>query len=133
MGEMAANANTAWMERATEPQRVPETADADTKPAQPLSDSTRQDEAPNGSNGMGKADEPRIGGNVRREVEVGTERLKAASGGLLERIADAVYRTVSSVEDIGRRSELWDSLIIVGNGSKVRGRRVSPTVLLPAY
>jgi actin-related protein 9 len=58
---------------------------------------------------------------IRREVEVGTERFMAASGGILDTIADAIHRTVLSVE-VGKRSELWDSLIIVGNGCKVRGK-----------
>jgi actin-related protein 9 len=57
----------------------------------------------------------------RREIEVGTERFLAASNGLLERIADAVHRTVLAGTEPSRRSDLWDSLIIVGNGSRVRG------------
>jgi actin-related protein 9 len=61
------------------------------------------------------------GGAIRREAEVGLERFQAASGGVLDRLADVIYRTVSSVEEVGKRSELWDSLIVVGNGSKVRG------------
>jgi actin-related protein 9 len=60
-------------------------------------------------------------GVIRREVEVGTERFQAASGGILDAIADAVHGTVLSVE-VGKRSDLWDSLIIVGNGCKVRGK-----------
>ncbi|THV76616.1 actin-like ATPase domain-containing protein [Aureobasidium pullulans] len=61
------------------------------------------------------------GGAIRREAEVGIERFQAATGGILDRLAAVIYRTVSSVEEVGKRSELWDSLIIVGNGSKVRG------------
>lgn len=60
-------------------------------------------------------------GPIRRELEVGTERFMAASNGVLERIADAVHRTISSVDEVNKRSELWDSLIICGNGSRVRG------------
>lgn len=71
-------------------------------------------------------------GPMRREVEVGLERFQAASGGLLDRIADAVYRTISSVEDVPRRSELWDSLVIVGNGSKVRGLSILSLPFVPA-
>jgi actin-related protein 9 len=62
-------------------------------------------------------------GIVRREIEVGTERFLAASGGLLDAVADAVHRTVLSVEDVSKRSELWDSVIIVGNGCRVRGEQ----------
>lgn len=57
----------------------------------------------------------------RRNIEVGTERFQAASGGILDRLTDAIYRTVSSVEPSNKRGDLWDSLIIVGNGAKVRG------------
>jgi actin-related protein 9 len=60
-------------------------------------------------------------GLIRREIEVGTERFMAASGGILDAIADAVHRTVLSVE-VGKRGDLWDSLVIVGNGCKVRGK-----------
>ncbi|KAF2153649.1 actin-like ATPase domain-containing protein [Myriangium duriaei CBS 260.36] len=60
-------------------------------------------------------------GPMKREIEVGIERFQAASGGLLDRLADAVFRTVSSVEEVERRSDLWNSLVIVGNGSKIRG------------
>ncbi|KAI9703514.1 MAG: Actin-like protein arp9 (SWI/SNF complex component arp9) [Bogoriella megaspora] len=79
------------------------------------------------SEGISSADSDATGarkpvkGIIRREIEVGIERFQAASDGLLERIADAVYRTIISVEEVNKRSELWDSMIFVGNGSKVRG------------
>jgi actin-related protein 9 len=60
-------------------------------------------------------------GGFRREIEVGLERFQAASGGILDRLADAIYRTIQSCGEVGKRSELWDSLIILGNGSKIRG------------
>ncbi|PSN72101.1 hypothetical protein BS50DRAFT_569656 [Corynespora cassiicola Philippines] len=60
-------------------------------------------------------------GPIRREIEVGNERFMAASNGVLDNIADAVYRTVSSVDEVNKRSELWDALIVCGNGSRVRG------------
>ncbi|KAI9769945.1 MAG: Actin-like protein arp9 (SWI/SNF complex component arp9) [Geoglossum simile] len=64
---------------------------------------------------------------LRKEIEVGVERFMAAGGnsleggGILEGIADSIHRTVLAVEEVGKRGELWDSLIIVGNGSKIRG------------
>ncbi|KAL8865780.1 MAG: hypothetical protein Q9174_006701 [Haloplaca sp. 1 TL-2023] len=58
---------------------------------------------------------------IRRDVEVGVERFQAASGGILDQIADAIHRCILSVPEIPKRSELWENLIIVGNGSKVRG------------
>jgi actin-related protein 9 len=64
--------------------------------------------------------EGQIPGIVRREIEVGTERFQAATH-VLDLIADAVHRTILSVDDVSKRGELWDSLIIVGNGSRVRG------------
>ena len=58
---------------------------------------------------------------VRKEIEVGLDRFEAASGGLLDRIADSIHRCVLSVPEANRRSELWDSIVIVGNGSKIKG------------
>ena len=60
-------------------------------------------------------------GGFRREVEVGPERFQAAGGGILDKLADAIYRTVQSCGDINKRGELWDNMIIVGNGARVRG------------
>jgi len=60
-------------------------------------------------------------GSFRREVEVGTERFQAATGGILDRLADSIHRTILSCSDVPKRAELWDSLIIIGNGAKVRG------------
>ena len=58
---------------------------------------------------------------VRRDVEVGIERFQAASGGILDQIADTIHRCILSVPEVSKRSELWDALIILGNGSKVKG------------
>jgi actin-related protein 9 len=60
-------------------------------------------------------------GVIRREIEVGLERFQAADNGILERIADSIHRTISSVEEHSKRSDLWDFIIVVGNGSKLRG------------
>lgn len=57
----------------------------------------------------------------RRDIDIGTERFLAASGGFLDAIADTVYRTILSVDDMAKRQEAWDSLVICGSGSKVRG------------
>ncbi|EON67787.1 hypothetical protein W97_07042 [Coniosporium apollinis CBS 100218] len=59
-------------------------------------------------------------GPIRREIEVGVERFQAATGGVLDRIADAIHRTIAA-EMVQQRSQLWDSLIVVGNGAKLRG------------
>ncbi|KAL8685302.1 MAG: hypothetical protein Q9218_007850 [Villophora microphyllina] len=58
---------------------------------------------------------------IRRDVEVGIERFQAASGGILDRTADAIHRCVLSLPEINKRAELWDNLIIIGNGSAVKG------------
>ncbi|MCJ1281412.1 Actin-like protein arp9 (SWI/SNF complex component arp9) [Xylographa opegraphella] len=58
---------------------------------------------------------------VRKDIEVGVERFRAADAGILDQVADSIHRCVLSVPEVGKRSELWDSLIILGNGSKVRG------------
>ncbi|KAJ5152776.1 uncharacterized protein N7482_009254 [Penicillium canariense] len=66
-----------------------------------------------------------------REIEVGAERFLLATpvqktgnrltSGILEDIATQIHHTILAVPDATKRSELWDSLIIVGCGSRVRG------------
>ncbi|KAL4781761.1 actin-domain-containing protein [Aspergillus varians] len=66
-----------------------------------------------------------------RDIEVGLERFLAAtpkqnigdrlSSGILEDIATQIHHTILAVPDATKRSELWDSLIVVGNGSRVKG------------
>jgi actin-related protein 9 len=58
-----------------------------------------------------------------REIEVGIERFQAATGGAVDRIADAIQRAISGVEDVAKRGELWDNLVVVGNGAKIRGSK----------
>ncbi|KAJ5119483.1 hypothetical protein N7448_010152 [Penicillium atrosanguineum] len=81
-------------------------------------------------------EESAVGGAKRymrhnREIEVGAERFLLTSpsqqigdrlsSGILEDIATQIHHTILAVPDATKRSELWDSLIIVGCGSKVRG------------
>ncbi|KAL4877848.1 actin-like ATPase domain-containing protein [Aspergillus karnatakaensis] len=66
-----------------------------------------------------------------RDIEVGVERFFAAtpkqnieerlSSGILEDIATQIHHTILAVPDATKRSDLWDSLIIVGNGSRIKG------------
>ena len=58
---------------------------------------------------------------VRKHADVGSERFQAASGGIIDRIADAIHRCILAFPEPSKRSDLWDSLIILGNGSKVKG------------
>lgn len=65
----------------------------------------------------------------KREVEVGLERFLSVtpneSGdggyGILDKLAAQIHHTILAVPDAPKRSELWDSLIILGNGSKIKG------------
>ncbi|KAI1945756.1 Actin-like protein arp9 (SWI/SNF complex component arp9) [Ophidiomyces ophidiicola] len=68
----------------------------------------------------------------KRDVEVGTERFLAASPGdahasehgsygILDTLAAQIHHTIHAVPDSSKRSELWDSMVILGNGSKIRG------------
>ena len=65
-------------------------------------------------------------GTVRRSIEVGVERFQAADNGILERIADGVHRVILDVHPSNLRSDLWDSLIITGNATRVKGHYPSP-------
>lgn len=62
-----------------------------------------------------------VGQAPRRELTVGTERFEAATGPFLANLSSAIYRTIQSHPYPNARSELWNNLVIVGNGSGVRG------------
>jgi actin-related protein 9 len=67
----------------------------------------------------------------RREIEVGLERFllttpgkertERGSNGVLEDLAAQIHHTILSVPEANKRSELWDNLIVIGNGSRIRG------------
>jgi actin-related protein 9 len=63
----------------------------------------------------------------KRDIEVGVERFMAASSergsgdGILDTIAATIHNTIMAVPEVANRSTLWDNLIILGNGSRVRG------------
>ncbi len=64
---------------------------------------------------------------VRKNIDVGLERFQAASGGVLDQIADAIHRCILSFPEPSKRSDLWDSLVILGNGSKIKGEHYRDT------
>ena len=74
----------------------------------------------------------------KREVEVGPERFMAATpstgytDSILDRIAGAVHSTIMAVPDVPNRSSLWDNLIVLGNGSRVRGFTAALVEILTA-
>ncbi|ODH24410.1 hypothetical protein ACO22_05325 [Paracoccidioides brasiliensis] len=68
----------------------------------------------------------------KRDIEVGIERFLALTPsetkskdlgnyGILDTLAAQIHHTILSVPDAPKRSELWDSFIILGNGSMVKG------------
>ncbi|KAK5439296.1 Actin-like protein arp9 [Exophiala xenobiotica] len=63
----------------------------------------------------------------KREIEVGVERFMAATPltgsaeGLIDTVAEAMHHAVLSVPEVGLRSTLWENLIVLGNGSRIRG------------
>lgn len=63
----------------------------------------------------------------KRDVEVGIERFMCAEppkgymSGVIDTVAGAIHRTIMAVPEVGKRSELWENLVIIGKGSQVRG------------
>jgi actin-related protein 9 len=63
----------------------------------------------------------------KRDIEVGVERFMVASpasgnsDGILDTIAATIHSTIMAVPEVANRSMLWDNLIILGNGGRVRG------------
>lgn len=71
-----------------------------------------------------------------RSIEVGPERFRALTHleshpeagwkfDMLDTLAAQIYHTIMSISDASKRAEQWDSFIIVGNGSKVKGKSAS--------
>ncbi|KAH8735914.1 hypothetical protein BGZ61DRAFT_380429 [Ilyonectria robusta] len=58
---------------------------------------------------------------VRRDIEVGLERFKFAERVEIDRIVNAIYRTIQGIDDMYMRPACWDNLVFVGNGSRLRG------------
>ena len=95
------------------------TADGEAPPPSGEGEETKGTKETNGQ----AAEASRTDGPIRREITVGVERLQVGDG-VIDRIADAIHLAISSVDDVAKRSEVWDTLILVGNGSKVRGQLI---------
>lgn len=58
---------------------------------------------------------------VRKDIEVGLERFLFADREEIDRITTIIYNAVQSIGDIGKRGDCWNSIVFVGNGSRLRG------------
>lgn len=87
--------------------KVPQSATSTTapllEPTSPNTPSTKTQQAP------------------RRELTVGTERFQSASPDFLSNLTSAIYHTIQSHPDPTARPDLWSNIILLGNGSRVRG------------
>ncbi|TVY18791.1 SWI/SNF and RSC complexes subunit arp9 [Lachnellula arida] len=119
-------------EPAAKRQKTPEPASAipaeDPAPVEskPDEEPTSAIEAPTAGDGQKKSNRRKLWeeenpDRSRRDIEIGLERFLAADPAYLDRIADTIYRTILSVDDISKRQDAWDALVICGCGSKVRG------------
>ncbi|KAI4154680.1 MAG: hypothetical protein LQ340_001524 [Diploschistes diacapsis] len=70
---------------------------------------------------------------VRKEVEVGAERFQADGPNheLIWIIADSIKRCVSDAP-VEQRSAMWENIMVVGNGSKIKGFKESLMAMLHA-
>ena len=58
------------------------------------------------------------------EIVVGPERLTLGTQFVAGPLSDAIYDCIdASVIDLARRRELWENVVLVGNGAKLRGFR----------
>lgn len=60
---------------------------------------------------------------VRKDIEIGLERFLFADRDEIDRVVSAIYGAVQSIDEPYRRPACWDSLVFVGNGSRLRGLR----------
>ena len=84
-------------------------------------------------------DEPPVSRKRKREVEVGIERFMAVTpgpgmcDGIIDVIAEAIHHAILSVPDLPQRSHLWDNMIVVGNGSRIKGTCNIQTKLIVCF
>lgn len=60
---------------------------------------------------------------VRNEIEIGLERFLFADRSQIDRITTAIFKTIQGIPDMYMRPACWDSIAVVGNGSRIRGLR----------
>lgn len=60
---------------------------------------------------------------VTKDVEVGLERFLFADRIEIDRIVSTIYMAIQSGTETYQRPALWDNLVFVGNGSRLRGLR----------
>lgn len=60
---------------------------------------------------------------IRNEIEVGLERFLFADRAQIDRITTAIFKTIQGIPDMYMRPACWDSIAVVGNGSRIRGLR----------
>ena len=60
---------------------------------------------------------------MTKDVEVGLERFLFADRIEIDRIVSTIYMAIQSGTETYQRPALWDNLVFVGNGSRLRGLR----------
>lgn len=58
---------------------------------------------------------------IRRDIEVGLERFTFASRFEIDRVVRLVFETIQSTPEPYMRSSIWENIVFVGNGSRLRG------------
>lgn len=53
-------------------------------------------------------------------IEVGTERFKGSET-LLEQLSQAVGSTITKLDDISKRGDCWDNIVLVGGSTAIKG------------
>lgn len=60
---------------------------------------------------------------VRNEIDIGLERFLFAERAQIDRITTTIFKAIQGIPDMYMRPACWDSIAVVGNGSRIRGLR----------
>lgn len=69
---------------------------------------------------------------IRRDIEVGLERFTFATREEIDRLATLIYTTIQGVPEPYMRSPIWENVVFVGNGSRLRGLKENVMATLNA-
>ena len=69
---------------------------------------------------------------IRRDIEIGVERFTFAERAEIDRLTSLIYNTIQGVPEPYMRSQCWENIVFVGNGSRLRGLKENVMATLNA-
>ncbi|KAJ2898918.1 SWI/SNF and RSC complexes subunit arp9 [Zalerion maritima] len=69
---------------------------------------------------------------IRRDIEVGLERFTFATRALIDQLVHLIFETIQGSPEPYMRSQVWENIVFVGNGARLRGLKENVVATLHA-